>query len=212
MGAALTSSMSIAGHLGELVGYKAGLALTREEIAVHLIDAPDIRDIVLLADNQPVRVRSEDFEAAVHGLLYRVGNIPTPSPLPPFIAAFRRYEHDPTHSKVLMEVLTRCSELLKDRIDNTPQGASPDFFPLLKAVRTEFGCPGVNIALALINALALRLHVSPWTPSRWFDWDDTAQLRDLFASESLDTQYGSFIDQRFIDYLAQNSLFSSSAI
>ena len=43
MGAFWTESMSIAGHLGELVGYKAGLALTREELAEHLSDTPDIR-------------------------------------------------------------------------------------------------------------------------------------------------------------------------
>jgi restriction system protein len=31
-----------------------------------------------------------------------------------------------------------------------------------------------------------------------------AELKNLFESESLETQYGRFLDQRYIDYLAQN--------
>ena len=44
MGAFVASSRWIAGHLGETVGYKVDLALTREEIAAHLSDVPDFRD------------------------------------------------------------------------------------------------------------------------------------------------------------------------
>ena len=204
MGAFWTNSMSIAGHLGELVGYKAGLALTREELAEHLSDTPDIRDTVLVEEDQWVHLRSEEFEAAVNGLLYRVGNIPTPDPLPPGIAVRRRFADDPTHSKVLDEVLTRCLELLNDTIANTPHGTPLDPSKLLETVATDFGDPGLNIAIALIDGIVLQLHTSPWAPQRWFDWDDTAQLRDLFKSESLETQYGTFFDQRFVDYLARN--------
>ena len=35
------------------------------------------------------------------------------------------------------------------------------------------------------------------------EWKDTAELRDLFESESLAATYGSFFDQRFVDYLAR---------
>ena len=204
MGAIWLSSMSIAGHLGELVGYKAGLALTRGELAKHLVDALDIQDIVLAAEDRLVRVRSEEYEAAVHGLLYRVGNIPTPHPLPPGLATYRRFEHDRTHSKVLEKVLARCIELLDEEIANTTPGTSLDPSQLLLTVTTEFGRTGFNIAMALLEELVLGQQASPWVRRRWFDWDDTAQLRDLFLSESLETQYGTFLDQRFIDYLARN--------
>ena len=204
MGAFTTNSRSIAGHLGELVGYKAGLALTREELAEHLSDAPDIRNAVFVAEDRWVRVRSEDYEAAVSKLLYRVGNIPTADPLPPVLAVSRRFAHDPTHSEVVEKVLTRCLELLENQIDNSPQGTPLDPSHLIETVAAEFGHPGVNIAIALLDALVLQQHTSPWVPSRWFDWDDTAQLHDLFLSEGLETQYGTFFDQRFVDYLARN--------
>ena len=205
MGAFVASSMEIAGYLGELVGYKAGLALTREELAEHLSETPDIRDTVLVTENRQVRLRSEEFEEAVSGLLYRVGNIPTPRPLPPGLAVRRRFQDDPVHSKVVDEILTRSLELLKGEV-NTPKGTPLDPRRLLEAVATEFGPPGFNIATALIDEFALQLHISPWAPRQSFDWDDTLQLRDLFVSESLETQYGKFFDQRFIDFLARNPL------
>ena len=204
MGAFLASSMEIAGHLGELVGYKAGLALTREELAQHLVDTPDIREIVLTEENQWVHLRSEEYGEAVYGLLYHVGNIPTPYPLPPVMAVYRCFEDDPIHSGILGEVISRCIELLNDQIRNSPQGTRLDPSPLFENINIEFGILGMDIAIELIDAFVLQLHISLFSSGRAVDWDDTVQLHDLFQSESLETRYGTFFDQRFIDYLAQN--------
>ena len=166
------------------MGYKAGLALTHEELAEHLLDTPDFRDAILVEEDRWVHVRSEEYEEAVRGLLYRVGNLPTAHPLPPVLAVSRRFAHDPTHSKVFEEALTRCLELLKVEIGNTPQGMPLDPLPIFETVATEFGRPGLNIATALIDAIVLQLHTSPWMPRRWFDWDDTVQLRDLLINDN----------------------------
>ena len=199
-----TNSMEIAGHLGELVGYKAGLALTREELAEHLIDTPDIRDAVLVTEDRLMHIRSEEYEEVVKGLLYRVGNIPTPQPLYPVQTVYNRFEHDPPYSEILDKVVPRYIELLHGEIRNTPQGESLRPEELFVTIAAEFGSPGLDIAVELFKAIALQLHTSPWLPQRWFDWEDTVQLRDLFQSESLETKYGTFFDQRFVDYLAQN--------
>ena len=122
MGAFRTTSRWIAGHLGELVGYKAGLALTREEIAEHLVDAPGIRDAVLATEDRSLRLRSDVYAEAVSELLYQVGNIPIANPLPPVSAVFHRFADEPTYSKVLQKVITRCTELLKDETGNLDQG------------------------------------------------------------------------------------------
>ena len=204
MGGFIASSMAIAGYLGEMVGYKAGLALTREDLAEHLCDTPDVRDVVRMEEDLPVHLRSEEFETAVNGLLYRVGNVPTPDPLPPGIAVRRRFAGDPTHSQILDEVLTRYLALLDYTIANTQHGTPLDPSQLLETVAAEFGEPGLNIAIALIDGIVLQLHTSPWAPQRWFDWDDTAELQGLFTDASLETQYGKFFDQRFVDYLARN--------
>ena len=204
MGAFVASSRWIAGHLGETVGYKAGLALTREEIAAHLSDAPDFRDAVLLEEDLWVRVRSEDYESVVMKLLYRVGNIPTADSLPPVTAVYRRFGHNTPHSEIIEEVLTRCLELFDSQIANSPHGTPLDPVQLLETVAAEFGPSGIDIAAMLIESIALQLHTTPWAPRRWFDWENTVDLHDLFLSESLETKYGTFFDQRFVDYLSQN--------
>lgn len=204
MGAIFTNSMSIVGHLGELVGYKAGLALTREELAEHLVDTLDIRDTVLTVEDSWIHMRSEEYEEAVNGLLYRVGNIPTPYPLPPALTVHRHFENYPIHREILDKVIIRCLEVIQDQIRNVPPGQHLDHRLVFDVAYTEFGQPGLDIAYVLIKAFAFQLHISPWTPQRWFDWDDTIQLSDLFHSESLETKYGKFFDQRFVDYLAQN--------
>ena len=164
MGAFVASSRWIAGHLGETVGYKAGLALTREEIAAHLSDAPDFRDAVLLAEDRQVRVRSEDYESVVNKLLHRVGNIPSSDPLPPVAQVYRRYGHETPHNEIIDEVLTRCLELLDNQIENSPQGKPLDPVQLVEPVAAEFGPSGRGIAVALIKSIALQLHITPWAP------------------------------------------------
>ena len=204
LGAFVANSMWIAGHLGELVGYKAGLAFTREDLADHLLDSSYIRDIVLVPEHRQVRVRSEEYEEAVRELLYRVGNTPVRYSAPPILAVVHRLAVDPNRIEDFEIVLNRCLALFKDARENTPQGTSLDLAGLLENVDAELGSTGVNIAIELLDAIVLQRHTSPWMPQRYFDWDNTVELHDLFNSESLQTRYGKFFDQRFIDYLSQN--------
>lgn len=204
MGAFGASSMWITGHLGELVGYKAGLALTREELAEHLVDSPYIRDVVLVPKHRWVRVRSEEYEEAVRGLLYRVGNIPEHYSTPPILDAVHRLAVDSTGSEDGVFVLKRCMALIQNASANTPRGTTLDLDGLLETVDAELGSSGVKIAFKLLDAIVLQEHTSPWMPQRYFAWKNTVELRDLFKSESLKTQHGKFFDQRFIDYLSHN--------
>jgi restriction system protein len=75
--------------------------------------------------------------------------------------------------------------------------------PFVKAAKEKYGWPGVLMAIELIEGIN-DLHKSPWGSIRQIDWKDIAQLRDLFQSESLETLYGKFIDQRYIDFLSHN--------
>ncbi|THE13181.1 restriction endonuclease [Bacillus timonensis] len=64
--------------------------------------------------------------------------------------------------------------------------------------------PGVLMSIEIMEGFNLDLHKSPWGKIRQIDWKDIAQLKDLFQSESLETLYGKFIDQRYIDFLSHN--------
>jgi restriction system protein len=76
--------------------------------------------------------------------------------------------------------------------------------PFVDAMAQEFGKEGVRLAFEVLDSFSLYQHASPWARIRMVDWQDTADLKDLFESESLSTAYGSFIDQRFIDFLHAN--------
>jgi len=60
------------------------------------------------------------------------------------------------------------------------------------------------MALEMISGTNDDMHRSPWGSIRSVDWTDVVELKELFESEALETSYGSFFDQRFIDYLHQN--------
>ena len=78
-----------------------------------------------------------------------------------------------------------------------------EFFSL---VQRSLPSGALNIALELIDLIMLSECASPWQwfPARQTDWQNTAELRALFRSESLETMYGTFFDQRFIDHLSKN--------
>jgi restriction system protein len=75
--------------------------------------------------------------------------------------------------------------------------------PFLDNSLRDHGPLGAGIALELLEELNLQMHRSPWAKYRREEWKDVAQLKDLFESESLQSTYGTFFDQRFVDYLGQ---------
>lgn len=60
------------------------------------------------------------------------------------------------------------------------------------------------MALEMINGVNRDLNRSAWGRLRSIDWKDEIELADLFKSENLVTSHGTFLDQRFIDYLDRN--------
>lgn len=197
MGAIWFRRAELIGASSETVGYKAGVALSREDLAVHTVGM-GIDDWWVGDDAQTLRVRSEEFEEAIEQLLYSVGNIPTPRVIRPDIELFHRYKGDPEKFELLKKVLDIVKSLPLD-------GDGPvDLTPLLEQSEQRLGRDGVRIALEYIDGLELYLHANPWSKVRRQAWKDVAELKSLFDSASLATQYGTFMDQRYIDYLATN--------
>jgi restriction system protein len=198
MGAIWFRRAELLGSLSEVVGYKSGLVLGRDEIAEHL---PDEEEVWSGEDDATLRVRSEEYEEYVTELLYRVGNIESRRVLPPGIAIFHKYKSDPRKRQLSQEVM----ELIVATISAREDRSGPvDVTPALDAVFEKFGPEGAIIGLEFVESLEASIHVSPWGSFRRVEWVDQTELKALFESESLDTEYGSFLDQRFIDYLHRN--------
>jgi len=81
---------------------------------------------------------------------------------------------------------------------------SIDPLPYLIESGTKYGKKGFEMAIEIMKGINSELHRSPWGEVRQINWMDTAQLKNLFENESLETLYGKFIDQRYIDYLSHN--------
>ena len=108
MGAFWLSRLQLISELGDQVGYKSGLALTRSEIETHL---PDYSEDLVGDDDEILRVRSEEYEFMLTGLLYKLGNIPTPMPMFPTATLYHKYKHNKKKRKLNEDVLNLFFEL-----------------------------------------------------------------------------------------------------
>lgn len=188
---------SFLGCVSETVGYKSGLALTREDLISHA--AEDDRDLFEGGDDDELPIRSEEFEELIAGFLYAVGNIRSPHILHPVVAIFKRFRRDREARDLVSPVL----DLIPETVASVPD-KPVDLGPFVGAALDRYGPIGFKIAMEYVKAIELFIHVNPWSAFRQRKWKDATDLKDLFESESLETQYGRFLDQRYIDYLAQN--------
>jgi restriction system protein len=198
MGAIWFRRAELLGSVSEVVGYKSGLALTREEIAQH---TPEEAHLWQGDDDERIRVRSEEFEELVTRLLYEVGNIRTPRVVFPSIALYHKFKRDREKRELVPKILELFIEIFKlDEKD----GLSGDVDSFLLAALKRHGPKGFRVALEFVSNIQNWFHVNPWANFRRYHWKNTTELRELFESESLETLYGDFLDQRFIDYLDRN--------
>jgi restriction system protein len=190
--------------LSELVGYKAGLALGRDEMRDFL--QKDVPQLFSGPDEAVVRIRSEEFESMLAKLLHSVGNIDSPSTMPGTIRMFHRVKNDPELLKLYEAVggeFPNCLERAMDECLATGR-KSIDPRPFFEWAKNKHGLAGAAMALQLVEGLAADQHRSANVQFREIEWKDTAELKELFRSENLKTPHGKFFDQRFIDFLSHN--------
>ena len=206
MGRVWVARGELVGTTGEIVGFKAGLALTRDELGEQM--SAEYQSLWQGDDEEVVTVRAEEYEELIAEVLHGVGNIPSPRPVPPTIALFHKYKHEPDTIKVLLEVAHGWTEDMRAHVAAPETGERTDRAydpgPLGRRLKEKHGLLGPMLLLELLDQVQLALHRSPWSSMRRMEWSDQAELSDLFQSESLETAHGKFIDQRFIDYLNQN--------
>lgn len=203
MGRIWTSRIRVITTLSETVGYKSGLALSKAEMRDHL---PSHTDVLDGQDDDGLGIRSEVFAEMVARLLYEVGNIPSPDLMLPGLTLYSKYKEDPEKLDQLEHIIKLYAEISPDiHWVHETTGEPVDLDPFMKlVVRRIGGGEAILMALEYIESLQYAAHIDPWSQIRSVDWVETKELADLFESESLDTQYGKFFDQRFIDYLHQN--------
>ena len=214
MGKLWISSNELASLFGERVAFKSGLALTREEIATHIIantDEPDVTSVataIKTIDDTLIRFHSQDLQNAFQDLLFSLGAIPNRG-VPGdarsyFYGLFGAKLGIPNkHPFFAVEKLlddihySKGNSILVDGFD------ADSFYAL---VARTLPISSIDLARNYIELIleSERAALWHWYPTRSVNWNNSIELNALFASESLETTTGTYFDQRFIEYLHRN--------
>lgn len=188
----------------EVVGFKAGIVLGEDRLLDIVGTSGPVAEILDPDGPGGGRVRSEEVEEAVAALLHAVGNTASPHRTFSAIAMFHRYKRDPAALETYMAVGELFGRWSRQAAIGTPAGKPWDANPFVLDAGRAHGETGLEMAMEMIEGLNRDLHQSPWTAMRIVDWTDEIELRNLFDSEGLQPSHGTFVDQRFIDYLNRN--------
>jgi restriction system protein len=202
MGRINTNRLTFISTISEIVGYKSGVALSRDEISQHL---PDYNNYWLGKDESPMLIRYEEYEEVISRLLHAIGNIPNPFVNFPGIAMFHKYKSDPKRLEIYENVMKAFIDQFKN-IGNKSSGKFEfnydGFFD--EITKTKYPKLALDMSKELFEEFRLYQHVSPLSLFRQVDWKDEVELNRLFKEEDLSYNHGKFFDQRFIDYLNKN--------
>ena len=206
MGAVITSVDDYLDSLSEIVGYKSGIALTRDELIGYLAEQPGLEGIREFDGKDVLRIRSEVIQDTVVRILNKLGNTDAKGFMPLGVDLLKKYQNDPKKLELLFKVGSMVSHMTVDAIPaaKKPKDKTIDPAPIVKAVEEKYGALGALMACETMRNQAEHMHLSFWSRSRLVEWTDTIELKGLFESESLQTSYGHFFDQRYIDYLFAN--------
>ncbi|SFA64223.1 restriction endonuclease [Metapseudomonas otitidis] len=199
---------SLAEHLSEMAGYKVGLALTVEEICDHLSGSGRMADMVRHSEAYGIRIRSEEYEAVHYRLLYRIGYTEDEHVgVPPGIREYHKYKGVP---KLLAEYeamygifLGMIPDLIEAAAKRPDKKLDPK--PFFDRCRAELSSVGLKMAYDHLLAWGNALRVSPYHQGRYVEWQNPLDLNRLFTGTALTPEAGTFIDQRYLDYLSNNT-------
>ncbi len=203
MGAFRASQIELISMVGEVVGFKSGLALTRGELGN--LWPHEHGEFLGGSETSDLRVRSEEYAQIVAHILYKLGNVRSSSIMFPSPHLHREYRKNKKDLAIYQQALGDLPAFMESGMAEAERQGARVVNPgpyLLNAFKKN-GRRGAEIAEEILLDLNDTLH-RDWSQTRRTEWSDVTQLKELFDSESLETQYGSFIDQRFVDYLDRN--------
>lgn len=206
MGALWFEAGQLADHLHELVGYKAGVAASLQELC-DLLSGSEYPDVVLESEDQTVRIRSEDYEDLYFTILHKVGHTPEKhNGILDLFALTRRLGRE--NGEAFIETLqTIYSDGMHRLIEEAHQNGKKSLDPtsLIIASREALGLKGMEAMFEMIDTFERIRRLSPHSGGRWVEWANVIPLNGLFSRSSDKTAHGEFIDQRLIDFLSANS-------
>jgi restriction system protein len=156
--------IEMVGALGEIIGYKSGLALTREEIVKHI---PEYESILAGDDNAIMSLRAEEYEEITSTLLYRLGCLASAPIVFPGIRMFHKYKDDKDKYELYVSVMELFLEMFPELEKKSPESKPINLTPFLIEVKKRYTDGfSLKIALEYIEEIEQYLYQNPWTRIR----------------------------------------------
>lgn len=192
--------------ISEAAGFKTGIALDKPQLIDLFPDDSGFRDMLSMGDESVIRIHSSDIDELFMQVLYHLGNVDTPTPVSSTIRLLHKYKDDAKLYPVYMSVFELYTAHFKLMMEEAEKSGSKTLNPenFMKECAMKYGKPGLEMSYELIKGNTEDMHCK-LSSYRRYEWPDSVNLEDLFKSESLESQYGEFIDQRFIDFLHRNN-------
>lgn len=191
--------------LSEAAGFKTGIALDKSQLIGLFPDGSGFKEQLSMKDESVIRIHSSDIDELFMQVLYYLGNVDSPSSISSTIRLLHKYKKDKELFPIYMSVFQLYTEhqklMLDEAINTGSKTLNPENF--IKECALRYGKKGLKICSELIKGNSEDMHCK-LSSYRRFEWSDSIELENLFKSESLESQYGEFIDQRFINYLDRN--------
>jgi restriction system protein len=208
MGSITFQAETMFGSLSDNVGVKSGLALTDIEIREMLGRAEHnaFEEYIEAEGEDWLRVESVVYESMFEYLLFSVGRLKKPNNPPPIAALYHKYKKRPKELEVMYKISDAFTAFLNRAMEDPTLGRRKgiDPSPFMQKAADEYGLLGLDIASSLIENFAIQLTLKGAHFPSVSEWSDVIELTELFNSEGLNAQYGTFFDQRYIDYLHKN--------
>ncbi|MBC3873573.1 restriction endonuclease [Undibacterium flavidum] len=207
MGGMNFGPQALADGLSEIAGYKAGLALSIDELCDHL-SGTEYPDIIIDSEIHGTRLRSEDYEELFYKLLHRIGYLKEEYHGMIYESAklFHKYRkigklsEFEEASKLFNQLWMKCTQETSRQ-----QSKSIDPSEIIFECRKQFGSVGLEIAMTRIEIIHRASTLDPHSVCRATEWQNPIELQKLFSGCSDSPEVGKFIDQRFLDYLSANT-------
>lgn len=205
MGSIIFAPGTLADGLSETAGYKAGLALSIEELCDHL-SGTEYPDLIISSEEGAVRLLADEYEVLFYKLLFRIGY--TKEEYDGDYLGVKRF-HKYRRMGLLREfegMLGIYNEMLEGLIHQAQTRAtkSIDPTPFLVKCHEQYGEVGLEMAMEQLEVWNRAMTLSPHSVGRATEWSSPLELRKLFDGTDDAPHHGKFIDQRFIDYLSHN--------
>ena len=108
--------------LAEIIGVKAGVALSRSDIDAFFGEVDEFSNYSGAEDEAHFRIESVVYEGMIEGLLYKLGRLERPVNHMPGIRLFHAYKRDPELHKIAEEVSRRHLAWMESEIERVDRG------------------------------------------------------------------------------------------